>query len=373
MHQSIRNPGKYLIVFMLTAGICGTERGFAYQAAEHTDIGECSRTNYVAYVQANPDTAVGTNALTIHWVNVAGTIVSEDTDGFMPYRRHFYDPVTGNGLTYLGITHQDAVTRSIDFWNNTVLPEYRDGNYANAYQALGRVAHLTMDMGVPAHVNLDPHPASEFYESTYITVPANRIGIGSTGLSSAGTVRDLMHTLATASRNFDSNDRNGLVDLGTRRAGGFTATEGAGIAIVCYPGAIEAVGGLFKLFYDTVKPIVQLDRPVQEEIHSGLIGIPFEAKANSYNKAVSDADYIQKVLFDYAEEDAPAAIDWVNAGLATVFDAAYKYTYTWNNSIDDDKVWVRAIAIDDGECESLPDKTWIKIDSTRPTVSNTSP
>jgi hypothetical protein len=218
---------------------------------------------------------------------------------------------------------------------------------------------------------LDPHPISDFYESTYITVPTNRVG--TTGLSSAGTVRDLMHTLATASRNFDSNDRNGLVDVGNRRAGGFTTVEGAGIATVCYPGAIEAVGNLFRLFYDTVKPTVQLDRPVQDDIHSGLIGIPYEAEAHSYDKTFSDVNYIEKVLFAYAEQDTPAVSDWSGAGDDTAFDAANKYTYDWSNSIDDEKVWVRAVAIDKGKCESLPDKVWIKIDSTRPTVTNTSP
>jgi hypothetical protein len=28
----------------------------------------------------------------------------------------------------------------------------------------------------------------------------------------------------------------------------------------------------------------------------------------------------------------------------------------------DDKVWVRAVATDDGGCSSLPEKVWIKID-----------
>jgi hypothetical protein len=164
-----------------------------------------------------------------------------------------------------------------------------------------------------------------------------------------------------------------VVDQGTRRAGGFSDAEGAGIAQVCYPGAEDAAGGIVRLFYDTVRPTVQVLRPIQQEIHSGLVGLPFEAKAHSYQKQFTDADFIRQVNFDFAEVDNPATNDWTNAGNDRTPDTASKYTFNWQNSIDDDKVWVRAIAIDDGDCESLREKTWIKLDCTRPIVTNTKP
>ncbi len=42
---------------------------------------------------------------------------------------------------------------------------YKQGDKQKAYYYLGRVAHLLADMGVPAHVNNDPHPILDTYES----------------------------------------------------------------------------------------------------------------------------------------------------------------------------------------------------------------
>jgi len=183
-----------------------------------------------------------------------------------------------------------------------------------------------------------------------------------------------MIILAEKSDNFDSDDYDGEVTQGAYRPAPFTDANGAAIANACYKKAIKCSGAVLRLFYQTVKPTVDLLRPVtQGEIHSGLIGIPFEAQAKSYNRPFSDADFIKRVDFEYAEEDAPVPADWTNACSDTTPDAEYKYTCPWTNSIDDDKVWVRAIAIDDGYCDSLLEKIWIKIDSTPPTVTNTSP
>lgn len=347
---------------------------FAYQDAEHQDIGTHARDNYVAYVQAHPDTSVGAIALTMpaHWNDVAWGLLHEDDDP--NYLEHFRDPNSGLGLSRFPFpgNYASAETRAQNYWNsNDLFPAYRDGNYQLAYRTLGRVVHLVMDMGVPAHVNLDAHPFAEFYERTYITVANNKVH--AITISMADTLHALMQTLALASRNFDSDDVNGTVDQGTRRANGFTAAEGAGIAQVCYPGAEEAAGGIFRLFYNAVRPVVQLLRPVQGEIHSGLLGVPFEANAHSFQKQFSDADFIRKVDFDFAEVDNPATNDWTNAGADTTPDGSSKYTFNWQKSLDDNKVWVRATAIDDGDCESLRDKTQIMVDSTRPTVTYTKP
>jgi len=348
---------------------------FAYKGAEHTDIGQRAINNYMTYAGANLDTCVGTNALMVYRADILNTIVSEDDSNpygdDAPYLRHFYDPVTGNGLYLFPNRYDSALTRANAYWNTFALPNYRDGNYHEAYLALGRVMHLVMDMGVPAHVNLDRHPASDFYESNYVRTPGNRVH--ETTISTASDLTTIMRTLALASRNFDSDDVDGLVDLGTRRAGGFTAVEGAGVAQVCYPGAEKAAGGVIKLFYDTIKPTVQFIRPAEGEVHSGLNGVPFEAKAKSYDKQFTDADFIDRVDFDYSEVDSPGYNAWKRAVSIAKFNADSKYTFNWKSSVDDDKVWVSATAIDKGDCESLSGKTWIRIDSTRPKVSNNKP
>jgi hypothetical protein len=46
---------------------------------------------------------------------------------------------------------------ALDYWQNRILPKYRDGEKAEAYYWLGRVAHLLEDLTVPAHVLDDPH------------------------------------------------------------------------------------------------------------------------------------------------------------------------------------------------------------------------
>ena len=122
-----------------------------------------------------------------------------------------------------------------------------------------------------------------------------------------------------------------------------------------------------------MKPTVQLLRPGEAEIHSGLVGIPFEANAHSYQKQFTDADFILQVDFEYAEVDVPATSDWTTAGTDTTPDGSSKYTLIWHNDIDDDNVWVRVRAKDKGDCESLGAKTWIMVDSTRPTVTNNHP
>ena len=354
------------LMFLAASGII-----FAYQDAEHQDIGIHARNNYVAYVQAHPDTTVGATALTANWNDVAWGLLHEDDAP--NWLQHFWNPITGLGLSRWPRrgNYPSANTRARNYWNsNDLFPAYRDGNYQLAYRTLGRVTHLTMDMGVPAHVNLDEHPISDHYESTYIAVESHRVH--ATVISTVNSFHGIMDTLARASLNFDSDDVNGVVDRGTRRAGGFTDAECAVIARVCYPGAEQAAGGVFRLFYDTAKPTVLLLRPAQAEIHSGLVGVPFEAKAYSYGRQFSSR-FIRQVNFAYAETDNPATKDWTNAGTSKTPDAASKYTFQWQNTIDDDKVWVRATAIDRGDCESLSKKTWIKIDSTQPTVSNTKP
>jgi len=120
-----------------------------------------------------------------------------------------------------------------------------------------------------------------------------------------------------------------------------------------------------------------MEKPFNGEIHSGLIGVPFKAQAKSYNKLFTDADFIQKVEFYYTQVDYPEVSDWTMACIDNNgFDEDYKYTKSWTNSIDDYMVWVCAITVDDGKCDSIPDETcvqWIKIDSTRPTVTNAEP
>ena len=350
-----------------------SSRLYGHKVAEHADITEKAIANYKTWVAEDEDNRVGSDAIT----RFSGSIISgskdEDSVGIAPWYEHYFDPDTYGGLIdpITGLPHASAYDRATDedHWP-AVFDYYEDGDYEMAYWTLGRVIHLVEDMGVPAHVLLDPHwPDLDWYEATYI--PDHHLE--HTDTSNLDTIVDLgflMHQLAEISDDFDSDDRDGEdEESGVDRSDGFSDTEGAIIANACYPMAIEAAGSVIRSFYDCIKPTVEFQHPSEGEIHSGIIGIPFEAQAKTYNKSFSQPWYIQKIKFYYSEMDTPTLADWTLSGSAEEYDGDHVFKHNWNNDIDDDKVWVRAIAVDDGDCESVvSDKYWIKIDSTRPTV-----
>ncbi|MFC1812685.1 S8 family serine peptidase [Thermodesulfobacteriota bacterium] len=97
-----------------------------------------------------------------------------DCEGYYKcdYHEHFWDPdVPQNGNYDLGIEsptryscfgsyvmeqHGSAYNRAQYLWNNFVIPNY-PSNKPKSYYYLGRVAHLLIDMTVPAHVHNDLH------------------------------------------------------------------------------------------------------------------------------------------------------------------------------------------------------------------------
>lgn len=366
---------------LLTAGLIQVFPCLAYEDAEHTDIATQARENYIDYVHGHTSTSVGLNAIGVHSPSFLWGAVQEDYEGNVPYREHFYDPMTGFGLERpLGAGHfKDAVTRANEYWRNEVLPSYRDGHYGNAYRYLGRVAHLVSDMGVPAHVNLDYHggPNSggyDYYEHTYI----NGHHIPTTTIASGASVTAIMVAIAMPSRGFDSGSAvngegvNGITDAGVRGANGFTDPECVQISSVCYPNAQAGVGGLLKLFYDTVKPTVSLTKPANGQLCSGIKGVSLAAKAHSYDKQFIDVDFIAKVSYQF--ELMPHVEDhWDNAAEAESLGATGEYEAIWSNGINSNQVLIRAQAVDQGACESLPEAVMISIDSKRPEVKNTKP
>ena len=143
----------------------------------------------------------------------------------------------------------------------------------------------------------------------------------------------------------------------------------------------EKFNNVLKTFFKKTKkwwlspfnPMDELLRPSALEYHSGLIGIPLKARAKSYQKNFNDSDYISNVVFYYALIDNPSADDWYYLASDCDIDDDQYYIIIWTNNINDNKVWICAQAEDDGMCESLPVSLWIKIDSTKPTVTNTQP
>jgi len=178
-------------------------------------------------------------------------------------------------------------------------------NIGLAYYFLGRIAHLLVDMTVPAHAHCDPHSpvwpdsyenfmgdSDRYSQYTHNQVPtfdANGIVTGSESWSytvgdwqykSFDYVRnqipgtkwdfqegntqtaedrwdlqnDLFHLFwctAEIADNFDSEDAPGEIDNGSRSAGGFTDFELRSIADELMPQAMVSVAELYKLFQYT--------------------------------------------------------------------------------------------------------------------------
>ena len=78
---------------------------------------------------------------------------------------------------------------------------------------------------------------------------------------------------------------------------------------------------------------------------------------------------ISGVYMWYNQDDSGSG-SWTYITAITSGSGRY-YEYYCTSSIDDDKVWIKAEAKDTGGCESKTKKRWVKIDSTRPTVTNT--
>ena len=93
--------------------------------------------------------------------------IEEDTDP--RYLNHFYNPYNKKSLFEAfgkdlptakewAFDQSNFASLSGDYSVGTILENYRNGSKKRAYEGLGHILHLIQDMGVPAHVRVDPHP-----------------------------------------------------------------------------------------------------------------------------------------------------------------------------------------------------------------------
>jgi Subtilase family/Bacterial pre-peptidase C-terminal domain/CARDB len=205
------------------------------------------------------------------------------------YLRHFWDPDAGYnvGLTFplnLGTQYESAVNRAERFWD-TAKSEYRGANFGTAYWWLGRVGHLLMDMGVPAHVHLDCHGGvpgcgadsyevwmedhySEFAASgsltDYNTLDMNAFYINTWNLGPTYKNQALAQTnlfklflhMAEWTDEFESDGRPGETHSdGVGDVCNFLSdTECRNHANSIVPRLMKHVAGLYKLFWDETHP-----------------------------------------------------------------------------------------------------------------------
>lgn len=221
-----------------------------------------------------------------------------------------------------------------------IVYKYEADAKETAYYWLGHVAHLLEDMTLPAHAHADPHglddwwnPYDEYetYTASYSDWTSYWAGAEANWkqwaypaetpdqTSPTGDIRSpsqipqfsseitvplygLFYETASLADNFDSDDANGQVDLGTRRAGGLTAAECQQIGDTMMIWAVKAVAELFRYFYSMVDsqspPTVTLDD------FSADLGRPSQ-KGGTFDATASAADSVSGV-----DQDGYHFITW---------------------------------------------------------------
>lgn len=160
----------FLVLMMigsLTAGLLQPTPAQAYQTEVHPKVASYASSLYVY------------GELVTYWDSfIAGTRHEDELDHVWDHGgaldacttiNHFWaadngwnDPVTSafcNGA--------NAWQKAEILWG-MALGEYLSGDPHSAYEYLGHVAHLLMDMAVPAHAHEEMHPISDAYEDGYL-------------------------------------------------------------------------------------------------------------------------------------------------------------------------------------------------------------
>lgn len=144
------------------------------------------------------------------------------------------------------------------------------GEKGKAYWYLGHIAHLVQDLTVPAHAHLWPHPAKmDAYEHYIKARYRERTGVPAGAVESFATPYELFRRTGEITLRYDAGvgsgplkGKDGTVDAGRRRAGGFSDSELAEEADVLYALSVKRVAALFLLFYkavDKAAPTVDLN------------------------------------------------------------------------------------------------------------------
>ena len=132
---------------------------------------------------------------------------------------------------------------------------------------------------------------------------------------------------------------------------------------------------MLKCFYDCVKPYIVAGPVDQDSSHRGS-AIELLSIVYSYGWW----NRINRVKYEFRVHDAAGTPDAWDNGLWTILDYGEKgsgnLNHTWqltedvgSQQINSQWVWIRARAVDDGECDSVPVIGRIKVDSEPPSIT----
>jgi hypothetical protein len=283
-----------LIGGLLTAGTVQPDPADAYQTAVHPLIASYARILY-----SNPE-------ITAHAASIdAGAYHEDELDHVWDRSmacttiNHFWDADLGpdDEVWSVFCDGPNAWQKSRILWG-MALGEYHAGHVGTAYEYLGHVAHLLMDMAVPAHAHEDMHPWSDEYED-WLGVPEaalttaeldGLIALGPVELP-GGAINPLYRLFyltnqradfyASEDYDGDSIDPNGWVDFSgledVAKCRDQDDFDNECLSIVrrnLHPYAIRAVATLYQLFEEATRQdtalTVVIDRVQELECHDDL-------------------------------------------------------------------------------------------------------
>lgn len=371
--SAVYAPGLSVLI-LASLFLTVSRLSYSYEAGEHVDIGNQAKQLYLANAAVNHWTGASALEHSYCWGRIEYMLVEEDNLFDMYYLEHFWDPVTGDGLW----GYDSAYVRAQGLWDTTLFQAYRSGDIDVAYETLGRIAHLVSDMGVPAHVQLDPHPPlvdPDWYEHTYIANSVHHPIATTSDISAESTLFALMHTLATATDAFATEDDY----HGTQYTSwelfdydeygeflGAKPNTGSMIAAVSYRGSVGAVVGLFRLFFSIAQPTVASLYPTNE-VTSGLLFTIFELNASGYMGLTCERGAL------YYSTAVSLPDPWDHSAWLLVNEelGASPYFFLWAPGDLNHRVWLRGRVWDSLHCDSAPVVSgWMDIDSTRPEIRN---
>ncbi len=201
----------------------------------------------------------------------------------LPMLHHFWD---SRGGFYKGLASYDsALNRAYKFWTGGfgieghydknwserggsrrgtkgegVIRLYQSGDKAKAYLYLGHTAHFLGDLTTPAHTLLWPHPGgTDAYEKHIASHYRRWSAIPPGPIESFDTLYQLFLRTAEVTNGFDAGrgpgdlrGKDGVRDMGRRRADGFSTAELNEVGDALMPLAIERTAALFVYFYKQV-------------------------------------------------------------------------------------------------------------------------
>lgn len=256
---------KPILILLFVSFIFSKENGYALPTEIHSFIAYLSSIVYDVPTELRVYVGNPNITLNYHDDNICKGAYDEDAlrdprndpsnlltwTGLLNWGTHFWQPDEGpyGGLLEtvggfpVNLEQKNAYMRALQLY------EYAKSIYKknphDAYYILGKISHLLSDMATPAHVHLDPHISDEIYGddsyeeylgfkyvygdeidgfkaftndfSTINLRPVNYDKLPDGGYSQEHLLFRLFNSIAQMSSNYDSDDSDGKLDMGSKR------------------------------------------------------------------------------------------------------------------------------------------------------------